>query len=251
MMGCGTGSTITKEKGEAMYRIGICDDEKNTCADLEGMIMDFFKDSKTRYETLVWYTGEGVCDYLKQGNHIDILFLNIELVQMSGIEVGEYIRNEMNDRRMQIIYMSGNPAYACQLFKTHPLEFMLKPIRQDAVEDVLELALDIFEGDKNRFEFQRGKDHFSLPYGIITFFSCEGRKIRIHTPQSRIEYYGTMKELRNKLPEQFLVIHQSYIVNRTYVFRYTYESVEMMDGTVLEISRQNRRKVRREVLKKG
>lgn len=51
------------------------------------------------------------------------------------------------------------------------------------------------------------------------------------------------------LSEDFIVIHQSYIINKEYVFRYTYEMVELVDGTILTISLANRKLVRDELLR--
>lgn len=63
--------------------------------------------------------------------HLDILFLDIELFKMTGIEIGHYIRNELDDMGLQLIYISGQPSYAQQLFKTQPMDFLVKPITQD------------------------------------------------------------------------------------------------------------------------
>ena len=62
-----------------MYHIGICDDGKNTCSSLEEMILEYTEEKGILTEVKVWYSGESLCDYLKQGGHIDILFLDIEL----------------------------------------------------------------------------------------------------------------------------------------------------------------------------
>ena len=62
-----------------MYRVGICDDDKILCSLLEKQIQALSADIAVGFETEVWYSGESLCDYLKQGGHIDILFLDIEL----------------------------------------------------------------------------------------------------------------------------------------------------------------------------
>ena len=53
------------------------------------------------------------------------------------------------------------------------------------------------------------------------------------------------------LPSEFISIHKSYVVNREYIVRYTYETVEMADGTVLNISKANRKHVRERILQEG
>ena len=67
-----------------MYNIGICDDGKNICASLEEMVLQYAEKSKRKMDIQVWYTGEELCRYLEQGGHLDILFLDIELMKLSG-----------------------------------------------------------------------------------------------------------------------------------------------------------------------
>ena len=99
-----------------MYNIGICDDGKNTCAAIEEMILQYAEKNKFRMDIQVWYAGEELCQYLEQGGHLDILFLDIELIKLTGIAVGDFIRNGMENRGMQIIYISGHSAYAQKLW---------------------------------------------------------------------------------------------------------------------------------------
>ena len=65
------------------------------------------------------------------------------------------------------------------------------------------------------------------------------------------EFYGKLKDVADGLPQEFIIIHKSYVVNREYIARYTYEAVEMTDGTVLNISKANRKQVREIILQEG
>ena len=67
-----------------MYKIGICDDGRNVCASIENMLLQYAGKRAVQTEVLVWYTGEMLRDYLEEGNHLDILFLDIELFRMTG-----------------------------------------------------------------------------------------------------------------------------------------------------------------------
>lgn len=136
-----------------MYNIGICDDGLNTCASLEKMVLQYAEKNKLKMLTQVWYTGEELCTFLEQGGHLDILFLDIELFNLSGIEVGDFIRNRMEDRGMQIIYISGESSYAQRLFKSQPMDFLVKPITQQQIDDSLALAVKLIEKNSEKFEF--------------------------------------------------------------------------------------------------
>lgn len=232
-----------------MYNIGICDDGKNICAVLEEMVQLYAQKNKIKMDTKVWYTGEELCQYLEQGGHLDILFLDIELFEVTGIEVGDFIRNKMEDRGMQIVYISGKSSYAQKLFKTQPLDFLMKPITRQQIEDTLGLGVKLLEKNAQKFEFQNGKDYYYISYGEIIYFESEGRKIKIVAVGAEKEFYGGIRDLEKKLPREFFTIHQSYVINKTHVVRYTYEMVEMDNGTMLSISKAYRKQVRERLLR--
>ena len=72
---------------------------------------------------------------------MDILYLDIELFEVSGIDAGIFIRKQMENHTMQIIYISGKQSYAQQLFKVQPMDFLVKPIEEEKIEETLALAL--------------------------------------------------------------------------------------------------------------
>ena len=106
----------------------------------------------------------------QEGNPLDVLFLDIELWKMTGIEAGSFIRNRLEDRRLQIVYISGKASCAWSLFKTQPLDFLVKPIRQEQVDEVLDLAVKILGRNETKFAYQSGRDYYYIPYGDIRYF---------------------------------------------------------------------------------
>lgn len=234
-----------------MYKIGICDDGKNICSSLEKMILHYAEKKEILVEIKIWYTGEGICDYLKEKQQIDILFLDIELYEMTGIQAADFIRNHLEDRVMQIIYISGKSSYAKELFKTQPMDFLVKPIMQQDIDGTLNLAIKILKKNLEKFEFQIGHDFYYIPFGNILYFSSEGRKIKIYTTYGEKVFYGKLRDVFQGISDRFLSIHNSYIVNPEYVIHYSYDKVELTDGTVLPISKANRKQIRERILREG
>ncbi len=234
-----------------MYYIGICDDGQNVCQSIEEMLLQSAKEQGIQVAVNIWYSGESLKDYLAQGGQMDILYLDIELFKMTGIEVGNYIRNCLDNMGMLIIYISGKSSYAQKLFKTQPMDFLVKPISKEQIAESLETAVHILKKKNERFEFQKGKEYYYVSFGDILFLESYGRKIKMSTMSGSYEFYGKLKELMKKLPDHFLMIHQSYIVNKMYVFRYTYETVELTNGATLPISSSCRKQVRKNLLEEG
>ena len=176
-----------------MYNIGICDDGENICTSIENMLLRYSEEKNIQINTNVWYTGERLQNYLKSGNHLDILFLDIELFKMTGIEVGTYIRNVLDNMGLQIIYISGKASYALQLFKTQPLDFLVKPISQEHIDYAMNMAIKIIKKRNERFEFRQGKDYYYIAMGDIVYFESKGKKIKIITSHDTYEFYGRLK----------------------------------------------------------
>ena len=187
-----------------MYQIGICDDGKNTCAFIEDVVLKYGKKRNVKMDIHVWNSGEELCAYLETGKQLDILYLDIELFEVSGIDAGIFIRKQMENHTMQIIYISGKQSYAQQLFKVQPMDFIVKPIEEEKIEETLALALKIVGRNTKRFEFQLGKEYYYVPYGDILCFVSDGRKVRLLTTSGEKEFYGKLKILSRNCRKIFL-----------------------------------------------
>ena len=76
--------------------IAVCDDDKILCSELETMLNQIADQLNIHVEISVWFSGETLQDYLNKGNRVDLVFLDIELMRLSGIDLGHYIRKELN-----------------------------------------------------------------------------------------------------------------------------------------------------------
>lgn len=230
-----------------MYRIGICDDEKNTCVEIEKMICEYAKQNMTALETFIWHTGEELCRALAETD-LDLLFLDIELVTTSGIEVGRYIRNELENHEIAIAYISLKSSYAMELFKLRPIDFLIKPIQYEDVAEIIEESLKLYRRNKLIFEYHAKGIYGKVQYKDILYFSSDNKKINIMTPASVITFNGRLRDILEQLPDNFIQIHQSYIMNLDHMLSCTYDSVTMPGDVVLNISQPYRKEVRRRIL---
>ena len=121
-----------------MYYIAICDDETFTCSAIEQQLLDLSEKANIPMQVDVFYSGNGFINYLRNKIQYDILFLDIELQDINGIEIARYLRNSMNDEHIQIIYISSKTEYALKLFKNRPMDFLVKPFTVDDIEHCFE-----------------------------------------------------------------------------------------------------------------
>ena len=237
-----------------MYKIGICDDDKILCSVLEEQIYGLSKEIEIKVDVEVWYSGESIQNDLEKGIELDLLFLDIELARKNGIAVGNFIRNEMENMQTHIVYISSKESYAMQLFKVQPLDFLIKPISAGNIREVLIRSIKQKSNLDAFFEYQKGNSVFRVPVRNIAYFMSMDKKIIIVKKDKKGEYsleefYGKLKKIAEALPADFLMIHQSYIINQAYVSEYSYEMVKMADGENLNISKPYRKETRSKIIK--
>ena len=200
-----------------------------------------------KFEIEVWYCGESLERDLKKGVTLDILFLDIELLQKDGIEIGAFIRDEMGDTDTHIVYISSKQGYAMELFKMQPLEFLVKPISAVRLKEVLERSMKRKKYAESCFEYQRGSRIFRVSVKEILYFMSMDKKVLIIKKDGQEEFYGKLKNVMEQLPAGFLMIHQSYVIHQEYVGEYSYESIKMMNGDILSVSKPYRKEVRAKI----
>ena len=177
-----------------VYQIGICDDEISTCSELEKILIDYFKMAGLDVQINIWYRAEDFIRDVPQKIKVDLLFLDIEMPGKNGVHVGEYIRNDIKDEAMHIIYISSKTNYAMELFKVHPYDFIVKPIDEKKVVNNVSKLLELDEHDNRYFTYEYNRIKNRIHYGDIVYFESDRKHIKIICSDgTQKEYVGKMK----------------------------------------------------------
>ena len=114
-----------------MLIIAICDDEKNICTSLERVVEEYALGKNINYNIESFNSADELLKHiLLKKNSYDIIFLDIEMKGINGIEFGEILRGDMKDEKTKIIYISWENSYAMDLFKVRPFDFLIKPLEE-------------------------------------------------------------------------------------------------------------------------
>ncbi len=236
---------LEMEKVMKKLSIAVCDDIIEICSQMETLLTDVLKEKNHKFEIEMYQDGETLCKDLEKIKY-DIIFLDIELPGMNGVDVGRYIRETLKDEHTQIAYISARDEYAIELFDYRPINFLVKPLTIEKVQKVINKYLVLFGEDDHYFAYKKGYDFFKVNMSSIMYFLCEGRKAIIVTENRRDEFYDSLNSIYSQVKNhKFLFIHKSIIINYNYIKKYLYEQVEMVDGTLFNVS-QSRRKIVRE-----
>ena len=200
----------------------------------------------------MFYGGKSLLDYIEQGFPLDVLYLDIEMDQIDGIEVGKWLRKVLGNHNVEIIYISGHDHYDRQLFDVQPLHFISKPIKDSIVIDDLKLALERARKQEGFFTYQKEFDIYRVPIKDIIYFESINRKIKIVTGDGINLFYGRLEDVLFTVSKyQFLQIHRSYLINYNHVNIIRYNEVIMSNGEALPISKSRRQEFRNLQINEG
>ena len=101
-------------------------------------------------------------------------------------------------------------------------------------------------GDET-FVFYINRSRYSIRLRQIMYFFSENRHITLVCEDQKYTFYGKLGDVQKEMEEKnsyFLRIHQSYLVNLDYVKEFHYKELVLFNGKSLDISRENRKKMR-------
>jgi DNA-binding LytR/AlgR family response regulator len=229
-------------------RIAICDDEPEVQNRLKDNLTTIQRKYGRSFNLSIFSSG----DELLQAYHtqtFDLIFLDIEFSGKNGLEVGNYIRNTIGDQQVQIIFISGKTRYAMKLFQLHPLNFLVKPISMSQLEQAMSVYTFLEKREIFLFRYRLHGIIHEKALGDILYFSSNGRKILLFTPNNVIEFYGMLDRISANLKEHgFIRIHKSYLVNYAYINELKYTQLTLLNGKTLPISQSQRSSVRKEYI---
>lgn len=230
-----------------MINIAICDDESVICKEIAEIVEQHMDDFLETIHIAVYEEGESLYEDLIKGHHFDLIFLDIEMYKINGIDIGIFIRKNMDNQSTQIVYISSKQRYAMDLFTIHPLNFLIKPVDPEKVIHSIQLMLKMRQRETECFSYQTKGMMKKIPLTDIYYFESNARKIKLVFAGGEDEFYGKLKEIYEQLePSTFLYIHKSYLVNYLWVSAIKPHQMVVGNGLVLPISRS----MQKQVLKK-
>lgn len=218
-------------------RIAICDDEK----DIRELIANKVEKQYPDAEIIFFQSGE---ELLLVDESIDILFLDIQMSGIDGMETARELRKK--DKKVILIFVTAVEEYVFQAFDVGAFNYIVKPIDDGKFSDVLHRAVDEWssqninekEPEERYVLINNSGVHTKVILDEIVYAEVFNRKVVIHKLDGEIEYYGKMSDLESLAGDSFFRPHRAYLINFKYVEKYDATTIYLERGTVL-MAKQN------------
>lgn len=173
-----------------MIYIAVCDDDKAVCSEIEDALLEYSKRHCMKISVDVFYSGESLLEHMEKGHNFNLLYLDIEMGSVNGVEVGRQLRKVYKNYSIEIVYISANDGYDRQLFEAQPLHFIAKPIDASVIIQDLELAIERGRRLGGFFKYKKGYDTYKVPINEIIYFESLNRKIKMVTTKGEELFYS-------------------------------------------------------------
>lgn len=219
-----------------MYRFAVCDDDPADIEYIETLIRKWNRMAGYQIEIERFPSGEAFLFAFEEDQSYDVLFLDIEMKDLSGIDLAQKLRQLGS--RIQIIFVTGYMDYIAQGYDVEALHYLLKPVTEEKLCGVLDRAMERLKNREKELTLTMSEGIVRIPLAEIRYLEVMGNYVTIHGGES-YSVKRTLSELEKMLDERFYRIHRSYIVNLQSVKKCTRTEVILKDDTVLPLSRRN------------
>ena len=217
-----------------MIHIAICDDEKHMSDHIKSMVSDFFHKKNQEISFCMFFSGEELLNYNGQ---IDILFLDIQMKDMDGMETARKLRADQF--RGFLIFITVLKEMVFQSFEVQAYDYLVKPVDKKQFEKTMErLYTSMQNASEDSLLVQKGYEGRIIPKDEIVFCEIIDRKIYLNLASGEIvDYYERIENLETKLDSRFYRCHRSYLINLKHLKGYKNGTAYMDNGKEIPVSR--------------
>lgn len=216
-------------------KIAICDDDKQLRKNLRHLIEVQLDLMALTYEIEEYESGISLLEHIDK-KEPDILFLDIEMPGMGGMDTAKALRKL--EKKMLIIFITAYPDYVFQGYEVHAFHYILKPYEKTKLKDVLESAVRELSAQEEQFYMvQQKSGALRLSLREISYFKSDKRNVcAIQKNGEQISFYEKLDDVEAKLPDFFQRIHNRYLVNMNCISKLESASC-ICNGEELPVSR--------------
>ena len=217
--------------------IAICDDEI-TCINRLVQLLHPYKEKEVlNIDTFL--SGEAFLDNSCGIEKYDIIFLDIEMFDVSGLDVAEKLRSKGS--KAIIIFITSHINYVSDTFRLGAFQFLVKPIDEKTFRYDFERALRTYKSTHSIYKIRWKESSYVVENGDIYYIEGYNRHLYVYTNDKAYECVGRLPEEEKKLKAyNFVRCHQGYIVNMSKIIEINKTGVILNNDIIIPIGRRYR-----------
>lgn len=233
-----------KQDENMQINIALCDDSKEALANAHYSLIKIFEQQGEIVEIELFESSQKLINEITKNNkQFDIIFMDMEMPELNGIEAGKIIRDY--NKETIIIYITGFVDFAIHAFEVRALDYILKPININKLKKAtLDAIGQIKKIEKNKditddyITIQSNKKVIRIKNNDIIFFEKAGNKVKIVCENNVFECYSSLKKIMKQIEgQEFAYTHQGYIINTKKMTHYEKKQIILNNNVKIPLSK--------------
>lgn len=218
-------------------KLAIVEDYKNERNYLKELVIDYCIINKIDYVIETFTSAEDF--FASWPLELDILFLDIMLDEMNGIELATKIRQ--TNERVILIFTTSNPQFSLSGYAVDAMDYLIKPVSKEILFRILEKAIRRLRSSFHDFFTINNNDgYFVINTMDIYYIEVLNRRLIIHTKSGPVACLRTLQYMEEQLPDTFFRCHSAFLVNLQAV-ESVHGSEIIVAGNTIPISKHRRK----------
>jgi DNA-binding LytR/AlgR family response regulator len=216
-------------------RIAICEDEDKYADQLIGYIYEWAKEKNILVEIFSHITAERFLYEWEDSEDYDMIFLDIQMGKMTGMELAKIIRRTNND--VAIVFATNKKEYVLKGYSVAAMQYLLKPVRK---EDCFVCLNQVYKSNKVKKYYLLNdlEKIFKLPHEDIIYIEMFSHNATMKTTKQEYTFRKTITKILEELNDDlFIRCHKSYIINLRHIEAVFKTDAEMSDGSKIPLSK--------------
>lgn len=176
-------------------------------------------------------------ELLRYDKSIDILFLDIQMEGMDGMETARKLRSR--NFKGYLIFVTVLEEMVFQSFEVQAYDYLVKPVEEKRFAKTMErLFASMQNVSEEKLLVQKGYERSIISFEEIVFAEVIDRKVYLHLVSSEVvDFYDKIENLEERLDSRFFRCHRSFLINLKYLKSYKNGVAYMENGKEIPISR--------------
>lgn len=217
------------------YKIAICDDQQTELDLLSTSVERWSEQTKKQVNIVTFPSAESfLFDYVEHKDY-DILLLDVEMKELSGIDLAKQVRKE--NKRVEILFITSHFEFSGEGYEVDALHYLIKPVNKEKLFSVLDKAAEKLAVEPASVVITCDGETIKLYEDEIMYVESFLHYISIHTPGKEYKIKKNLSVFEGELSECFYRVHRSYLVNLKAVVRISRTMVVLKGKVELPLAR--------------
>lgn len=220
-----------------MLKIAIVEDEKSHRTLLKSIIEKWEQNTQIKCLVKEFKSAEAFLFHWEESKDFDVLFLDIQMSGMDGLELAKRIRKD--DSRLAIVFTTGIEDFLQEGYEVSALHYLLKPLKEQQVYACMDKVKSKSENLKKSIVVPTEEGIARLRVNDILYIEAFGHNCKVRLTNKELSVKLGINEIAKQLGDQdFVKCHRSYLVQIQHIQSIDKSSLTLDDAQQIPLSRR-------------